>query len=219
MERAKGCGASVYVMIRPRPGDFEYNVDDLDLMRRDIDAVRSFGLDGLVLGVSRRNGELDDAALTRLLAHADGLPCTLHRAFDVAPELDVALETAIELGFERVLTSGGAPNAWEGRDRIAALVAQAGRRISIMAGAGVTVGNVGDLVRHTGVREVHASCSATPQGLADHADAQLRQRLKACLGIDQTGLKQTQAKRVCDLLRALNGVNPTGDPLELELKV
>jgi copper homeostasis protein len=212
IERARGCGVSVYVMIRPRPGDFDYNADDLDLMRREIDDVRRAGLDGLVLGVSRPNGELDDTALRGLLDHADGLPCTLHRAFDVTPELDVALDTAIDLGFERILTSGGAPTAWEGRDRIAELVAQAGDKISIMAGAGVTTDNVVDLVHRTGVREVHASCSATIPSTPDHAEAALRQRLKACLGIDQTLVKETKADRVRDLLSVLNGVNPKGGP-------
>jgi copper homeostasis protein len=212
IERAQACGAPVYVMIRPRPGDFDYNADELDLMRRDIDAVRRAGLDGLVLGASRPNGELDDTALRRLLEHADGLPCTLHRAFDVTPELHVALDTAIDLGFERILTSGGAPSAWEGRDRIAELVARAGDKISIMAGAGVTTGNVVDLVHRTGVREVHASCSATIPYAPDHAAAALRQRLKACLGIDQTLVKETEVDRVRDLLSVLNGVNPKGGP-------
>lgn len=212
MERARACGATIYVMIRPRPGDFEYNADELDVMRRDIDSARHAGLDGLVLGASRPNGELDDTALRRLLDHADVMPCTLHRAFDVTPGLDVALETAIDLGFERILTSGGAPSAWEGRDRIAELVAQAGDRISIMAGGGVTAGNVVDLVRHTGVHEVHASCSATIQSASDLAHAPFRQRLKTCLGIDQALSRETQVGRVCDLLRALNGVNPSGGP-------
>lgn len=206
--RAAGCGTSVYVMIRPRPGDFEYNADDLDLMRRDIDAVRRAGLDGLVLGVSRPNGELNDEALRRLLDHADGLPCTLHRAFDVTPELDVALETAIELGFERILTSGGASSAWQGRERIADLVARAAGRIAIMAGAGVTADNVVELVRLTGVREVHASCSATREAGA----APSGERLHGRLGIDPTQMKETQAERVLDLLRALNGINPMGGP-------
>jgi copper homeostasis protein len=142
------------------------------------------------------------------LDHADGLPCTLHRAFDVTPELDVALETAIDLGFERILTSGAAPSAWEGRDRIAHLVAKAGTRISIMAGAGVTTTNVIELVRQTGVREVHASCSATAPGAAACAEGQYRQRLNQYLGIDQTLVKETQTERVCDLLIALNGINP-----------
>jgi copper homeostasis protein len=208
MERAGELGTPVYAMIRPRPGDFQYSAADLDLMRRDIDTVRGAELDGLVLGASRPNGELDDTALRRLLDHAEGLPCTLHRAFDVAPELDVALETAIDLGFERVLTSGGASSAWEGRDRIADLVVQAGSRISIMAGAGVTARNVAELVRQTGVREVHASCSGVNPRPSDHAGAQYGQRLKACLAIDQTLLRETQAERVCDLLSALKGITP-----------
>jgi len=210
MARAAECGTSVYAMIRPRPGDFEYGAEDLDLMRRDIDAVRRAGLDGLVLGVSRRNGEVDDRALRRLLDHADGLPCTLHRAFDVAPDLDVALETAIDLGFERILTSGGASSAWAGRDRIADLVARAAGRLSIMAGAGVTADNVVELVRSTGVREVHASCSAPPSVPLDGDRSQHRQRLDERLGIDLARPKETHIDRVFDLLGALNGVNPRG---------
>ena len=212
MERATACGTSIYVMIRPRPGDFAYNADELDVMRRDIDAARRAELNGLVFGASRPNGDLDDKALRRLLDHADGLPCTLHRAFDVAPVLDLALETAIDLGFERILTSGGAQSAWAGRDRIAELVAQAGDRISIMAGGGVTAGNVVELVRHTGVHEIHASCSATIHSASDLADAEFRQRLKTCLGIDQTLSRETQVRHVCDLLQALNGLNPSAGP-------
>ncbi len=209
IERAGACATPIYAMIRPRPGDFQYNDDELDLMRRDIDAARRAGLAGLVLGASRPNGELDDTALRRLLDHAAGLPCTLHRAFDVTPELDVALETAIDLGFERILTSGGAPTAWDGRDTIADLVARAGRRIAIMAGAGVTAANVADLVRHTGVQEVHASCSATIPSASDPASAPVRGRLTGCLGIDRTALKETKVERVFDLLRAMNTVNPS----------
>jgi len=207
MERARGCGTSVYVMIRPRPGDFDYNADELDIMRRDIDAVRRADLDGLVLGASRPNGELDHGALRQLLDHAEGLPCTLHRAFDVTPELDVALDTAIDLGFERILTSGGAPSAWEGRDRIAELVARGGTRISIMAGGGITAGNAADLVRRTGVHEIHASCRATVSRASPDADARRRERLNACLAIDPTQHRETQTQHVSDLLRALNELN------------
>ena len=148
-----------YAMIRPRPGDFCFSPAEIDVMRSDIDAVRAAGLPGVVLGASRSTGELDADGLARLIEHAQGLRLTLHRAFDVAPDLTAALETAIGLGFERVLTSGGETSAIAGADRLRALVGQSAGRISIMAGSGVTPANVRALVDHTGVREVHGSFS------------------------------------------------------------
>jgi copper homeostasis protein len=150
-----------YAMIRPRPGDFCFSPAEIDVMRVDIDAVRAAGLPGVVLGASRPTGELDADALGRLVEHANGLGLTLHRAFDVAPDLPAALETAIGLGFERVLTSGGERSAIAGADRLRDLVCQAGGRISIMAGSGVTASNVRALVDETGVREVHGAFSRT----------------------------------------------------------
>jgi len=148
-----------YAMIRPRPGDFCFSPPEIDVMRADIDAAREAGLAGVALGVSHARGELDADALAGLVAHAEGLGLTLHRAFDLAPDLAAALETAVELGFERVLSSGGRPTAIEGRDQLRELVARAGGRISVMAGSGVTAANLRVLVDHTGVHEVHGSFS------------------------------------------------------------
>jgi copper homeostasis protein len=157
---ALGAGRNVWPIIRPRPGDFVFGAADVRAMRGDIDAARAAGLPGVVLGASRPNGELDADLLRELIDHAGGLGVALHRAFDLAPDPAAALETAIGLGFERVLSSGGAPTAIKGADRLAELVAQGGERIAIMAGSGLTAENVGALLRATGVHEVHASCSA-----------------------------------------------------------
>ncbi len=149
----------VYAMIRPRPGDFVYGALELDAMRRDIDAARTAGLAGVVLGANLASGALDGAMLATLIDHAAGLGATLHRAFDLTPDLGEALEIAISLGFERVLTSGGERTAVEGAARIGDLVAQAKGRIGIMAGSGLNGGSASEIVRLTGVGEVHASCS------------------------------------------------------------
>jgi copper homeostasis protein len=159
MRLAAAVSTPSYAMIRPRPGDFHFTPAEVDLMRADIDAVRAAGLAGVVLGASRADGSLDEAVLGRLVEHAAGLGLTLHRAFDLVPDFASALETAIGLGFERVLTSGGATSALKGLDRLRALVEQAGDRISIMAGAGVTPANVGMLVDLARVHEVHGSFS------------------------------------------------------------
>ena len=190
---ALAAGRNVWPMIRPRAGDFVFSAVDEDAMRHDIDAARSAGLPGVVLGASRPNGDLDDDLLARLIAHAAGLGLALHRAFDLAPDLAAALETAIGLGFERVLTSGGARNSSEGADRLADLVAQAGERIGVMAGSGVTAAKVVDLVRRTGVREVHGSCSVAAVSRADRDP----------LGFETSDRRETSAEAVGAMIAAL----------------
>jgi len=148
-----------FVLIRPRAGDFCYDVRDVDLMRREIDLVRSMRLAGIVIGASGVDGSLDQEVLRALLEHAAGLPAVLHRAFDLAPDFHAALETAIQLGFIRVLTSGGAPDAVSGSAVIRSLVDQAAGRIEVMAGAGLTPANVSTFVRNTRVPALHSSCS------------------------------------------------------------
>jgi copper homeostasis protein len=157
MALAASAPIPVYPMIRPRTGDFCFDARDLDAMRRDIDAVRGYGLAGVTIGANRPDGELDLDVLDKLVEHSAGLGMTLHRSFDFVADQPAALEAAIQLGFERVLTSGGALTALAGAERIAALVAQADGRISILAGAGVRASNVVELVARTGVREVHGS--------------------------------------------------------------
>ncbi len=160
MAQAGACGVETFALIRSRAGDFVFGALDFDAMRRDIDAAREAGLAGVVLGASRADGRLDETALARLIAHASGLGVALHRAFDVTPDKPEALETAIGLGFQRILTSGGRPGAPEGAAVIADLIRQAGERIVIMPGAGLEPGNVADFVRRTGAKEVHAACRA-----------------------------------------------------------
>ena len=196
MLRAGRLGRPAYAMIRPRAGDFCFSQAEIDVMRSDIDAVRGAGLPGVVLGACRADGALDEAALSRLVAHAKGLRLTLHRAFDLAPDPGAALETAIGLGFERVLTSGGAPTASAGAQRIAALVKRANGRISIMAGSGMTPANVTALVAMTGVNEVHGSFSRKlprPEG-TERSDA---------LGFTRGGQAETDRTLVAGALAAL----------------
>ena len=192
---AQATGRNAWPMIRPRAGGFVFSPAEVDAMRRDIDAARAAGLPGVVLGASRPSGELDADLLADLIDHAAGLGVALHRAFDQAPDLSAALETAVALGFERVLTSGGARTAPEGVDRLAELVALAGDRIVIMAGSGVTAANVADLVRRTGVKEVHGSCSAPAQTLAVDP-----------LGFDPPGRREISAEVVRAMVSALRSV-------------
>ncbi|WEX88563.1 copper homeostasis protein CutC [Sinorhizobium garamanticum] len=149
----------VYAMIRPRPGDFVYGPADLDAMRRDIDAARDAGLAGVVLGASLSDGRLDAQMLRKLTGHAAGLGLTLHRAFDLVPDFAEAMVIAEDLGFERILTAGGARSALEAVETLARLIEMAPGRISIMPGSGITVDTIDVLLPRFAIKEVHSSCS------------------------------------------------------------
>lgn len=157
IELAKACPVPVHAMIRPRAGDFVFGAADIDAMKADIDCVGAAGLAGVVLGASRPDGRLDRGVLGTLRARSSGLGTTLHRAFDVVPDFAEALDCAVDLGFARVLTSGGRPTAIEGIAELERIVALAAGRISIMPGSGVRPGNVAELLRRLAVSEVHAS--------------------------------------------------------------
>lgn len=198
MAQAGVCGVETFALIRSRAGDFVFGERDLDAMRRDIDAARAAGLAGVVLGASRPDGRLDEAALAGLIAHASGLGVALHRAFDVTPDKAEALETAVGLGFARILTSGGRPGAPEGAVLIAELIQQAGDRITIMPGAGLEPGNIADFVRRTGAREVHAACRAPLPAPRGGLDAEL--------GFVTPGLQDTSQAEVEAMRRELEGL-------------
>lgn len=149
----------VYAMIRHRAGSFVFGDAETDTMLRDIDVVRAAGLAGVVLGAGLEDGRLDERRLRRLVAGSQGLGLTLHRVFDLVPEPVEALEMAIDLGFERILTSGGARSVPLGLEQLAELSEQARGRIGIMPGSGITPANVAQIVARLNPQEVHASCS------------------------------------------------------------
>ncbi len=148
-----------YAMIRPRVGGFVFDRGEIDLLLWDIDAVRRAGLAGVVLGANLPDGRLDEPLLRRLAGHAEGLGLTLHRAVELVPDFAEAVEVAVGIGFERILTSGGAKTALEGMEALAGIVGHAAGRISIMPGSGVSIANAGLFRQRLGVSELHSSCS------------------------------------------------------------
>lgn len=187
----------LYVLIRPRGGDFLYDESELAAMRADVEACVRLGCDGVVIGALDADGEVDSALCRELITAAGPLGVTFHRAFDAAGDQSRALEAAIALGCERILTSGGAADAWSGADRIAALVSQAAGRIRLMAGAGVTPQNILALAERTGVDELHASAK-TPKRSA------MRYRNEALAGL-AVDWEQSDEGRVRELVEALRG--------------
>ena len=150
----------LFVMIRPRGGDFCYSDAEITAMREDILMAKSLGADGVVLGLLRQHGDVDVARTEALVKLALPLPVTFHRAFDLVADLDRSLEDAIKTGAQRILTSGGMPTAPEGLGQIRRLVESAGERIKIMAGSGISSKNAADVIAQTGVHEIHASAKA-----------------------------------------------------------
>ncbi|QAY78734.1 copper homeostasis protein CutC [Sphingosinicella sp. BN140058] len=155
----------VHLLARPRDGNFRYSAAEAALVAADITATAEAGLAGLVIGASRSDGRLDTDLLSAWIGHARAaaskrgkpLALTLHRAFDLCPDQIEAMETAIELGFDRILTSAGEPRVADALPSLGRLVGAAGDRIVVMAGSGVDAACL-PAILETGVREVHASC-------------------------------------------------------------
>ena len=169
MRYAASLHVPTFALIRPRPGNFVYTAREIDVMIDDIHAARDVGIAGVVLGVLNEDHSLNREALQTLLEHCAGLGRTLHRAFDLTPDLFAAAETAIELGFDRILTSGGTPTAMQGSRTIAELAQRTAGLISIMPGAGIRSDNVAWALETDHIEEIHASCRTAPIDSAPQA--------------------------------------------------
>lgn len=159
------------MMVRPRGGSFVFTAAEIDETRRDLDRVLEYGADVVVLGLLASDGSIDVPHTRELAKRAGATPVTVHLAFDQVPDQLRALDTLVDLGVARVLTSGAGGTALEGADQLQRLVDHADGRIAIMAGGKVRGGNVAEIVRRSGVREVHARCERDPSRIRDIVDA------------------------------------------------
>jgi copper homeostasis protein len=177
----------IYVLIRPRAGDFLYDDYELEAMRRDIEACERLGCDGVVIGVLDADGDIATEVCRDLIYAARGLGVTFHRAFDLARDPEHALEHLVALGCERVLTSGQRASAIEGAPLIRALIERASDRLAVMPGAGIDASNIAALREATGATEFHASAKQAlasrmryrPNRLADMQDGETRSEVDA----------------------------------------
>jgi copper homeostasis protein len=182
MSAAQRSPIPCYAMIRPRAGDFIYSARELDIMTNDIYFAASAGLAGVVFGASLPDGRLDTEALITLSNAVGTMPRTLHRAFDLVPDMAEAIELAIECGFERILSSGRAAAAADGLADLAEAVRLADGRISIMPGAGVTLDTIDAILERVNVKEVHSSCSSV---------VSVKDRQLVTLGFSKDMVRQT----------------------------
>lgn len=192
----------LHVIIRPRGGDFLYSALELEKMGQDIDLCRSMGVDGVVFGCLTADGDLDVEANKRLARRAGTMSLTFHRAFDRCREPEKTLEQLIELGFERVLTSGQQPTADKGIDLLGKLNQQADGRIILLAGSGVNENNIRNIYEATGIREYHFSARVkVPSGMVYHNEA----IYMGTPGADENCLMLTSADRVRNTISSLTG--------------
>lgn len=162
-------GIDVFVMIRPRGGDFCYTEAEFEVMRLDIARAREMGADGIILGVLDEHALVDVARTRELVELARPLPVTFHRAIDMTPDPCAAVEDVVKTGAARVLTSGGAAKVTEGAAIVAGMVRAAGSRIAVMAGGGITAATIEPVAEATGASEFHASLrSARPSPVEFH---------------------------------------------------
>ena len=178
----KELGLKVFVLVRPRGGDFCYNELEIKTMEEDVKFCKQAGVAGIVVGFLHPDGSIDTELTRRFVKLAAPLPVTFHRAFDRCTDPLRALEEVIDCGCARILTSGCKPTAMEGADVLQQLVQQANGRIKILAGSGVTPENAAELRQKTGAPEIHGSCKITRPDGAWETDAEQVKKLLEVLG-------------------------------------
>jgi copper homeostasis protein len=194
----------LYILIRPRAGDFLYNDIEFEMMKADIQNCIAAGCDGIAIGILKNDGSIDIERCTELagIAKAAGLGVTFHRAFDMCRDYFEALEDIIKTGCERILTSGGKSTAMEGANTIARLVSLAAGRIAIMPGSGVNEYNVANLVQFTGATEFHTTAKVRIESKMVYRNKNI---LLAGDGEEYT-MQQTDSQRVKKIIELANKV-------------
>ncbi|MEP6711408.1 MAG: copper homeostasis protein CutC [Ferruginibacter sp.] len=175
----------LYPIIRPRGGDFLYSNAEFEIMKTDIASCKKLGCDGVVIGILKADGTIDKKRCGQLIELAYPLEATFHRAFDRVSDAEQALEDVIEIGCERILTSGLQPNAFDGINTIASLIKQAEERIIIMPGSGVRSSNIIEIAQQTMANEFHTSARMLVKSKMDFSNPAMTEDLKSVTADEQ----------------------------------
>ncbi len=200
----------VHVLIRPRPGDFVYTADELQVTRDDIEIAGEAGAEGVVLGLLTEEAEVDVEATRRLVQHARPMRVTFHRALDTVRDLERGLTDILQTGADRILSSGGARTALEGQETLARLVHLAGDRIAVMVGGSVRPENAVALARATGATDFHAALrhslppsSTRPREGVMLGDPLLDQQARTVVRVEDVRSLRSALELACDVGAAL----------------
>jgi copper homeostasis protein len=180
----------LYPMIRPRGGDFLYNDDEFEIIKKDVKLCKEIGCEGVVFGLLNNDGTIDKQRTSRLIELAYPMGVTFHRAFDRVRDGFEAMETLIDIGCERILTSGLKPNVTEGTEHLAQLVKTADERIIIMPGSGVRSSNISQLAQQTGAVEFHTSARTSVASGMTYINPAMNEELKSVIA-DEEEIKKT----------------------------
>lgn len=162
----------LYVMIRPRGGDFVYSEEEIEQMKSSIIEMKNLGVDGFVFGILDEDNSINKPINSELVQLAKPFPCTFHRAFDAVFDYEQALEDVLECGFSTILTSGTKPNVIEGIQILKQLVEKASNRITIMPGGGLRSSNIIELNQFVKAGFYHSSAILDVNGVADFSEIQ-----------------------------------------------
>jgi copper homeostasis protein len=157
IQQARKLELPLYVMIRPRGGNFVYSDSEFEQMKSEIETIKKLGVNGFVFGILKDDQTIHIEQNSELVALASPLPCSFHRAFDEVLNYQKALEAVISCGFSTLLTSGTFPNVMEGKDVLKQLVVQANNRIEIMPGGGLRSTNIFELNEMVHANWYHSS--------------------------------------------------------------
>jgi copper homeostasis protein len=185
----------LYAMVRPRGGDFFYSDEEFEIMKTDVLMHKQLGCDGVVIGMLNKDGSVDTIRCKQLVQLAYPMSVTFQRAFDRVNDPFKALETIIEMGCQRILTSGLVPNCLDGAPLIAQLIKKADERIIIMPGSGLRSTNVIEVAKITGATEFHTSARVFVNTQMDFVVAAMQEDLQ------QVTVDGEEVKKIAQLLK------------------
>jgi copper homeostasis protein len=194
----------IITMIRPRPGGFCYSASEFQVMQRDIDLALEHGADGIAFGVLTEAGQVDARRCAEIVRQCGEKEAVFHRAFDVVPQPQESLETLIDLGLKRLMTSGQEASAYNGAARIAELVRLAAGRVEILPAGGINRFTLADVVARTGCRQVHASLTTSQADLSTAARPQVS--FGGTFAPPEDRFKVTDPQAVSGIRQALDGL-------------
>lgn len=206
------CSIPATVLIRPRGGDFVISADESETIQRDIVRARELGAAGVAFGALTVGGDLDQDAMAAWIRLARPMTVTCHRAFDHARDPEATLDQLIELGVDRVLTSGQAPGVTQGIEVLAALQRRARGRIEVVPAGGVRASNGLELLERTACRSLHLSASGTTAGAALHRNP--RVSVATAAPLPEGELRVTDGDEVRALIRCAEEAEALASILE-----